>query len=61
MVICERTPTSTASRKFLGSLGTGRRSFVGPVKSPVGRAIVVGNKGQDALAQLRDRDPTGTC
>ena len=31
------------------------------MKSPVGRAIVVSNKGQDALAQLRDGDPTGTC
>jgi len=52
---------STASWKFHGSLGTSRRSFVSPVKSPVGCAIVVGNKAQDALAQLRDRDATGMC
>ncbi len=51
--------TSTASRKFLGSLGTSRRPFVGPVKGPIGSAVVVGNKGQDALAQLRDGNPTG--
>jgi len=50
---------STASRKFHGSLGTSRRSFVGPMKRAMGSAIVVGNKSLDTLAQLRDGDPTG--
>ncbi len=31
------------------------------MKSPVGRAVVVRNKGQDALAQVCNGDPTGTC
>src|SRR5260221_12773301 len=52
-------PSSTASRKFLGSLGTSGRSFVGPVKRAMGSAIVVGNKSQDALAQVREGGPTG--
>jgi hypothetical protein len=36
----------------------GRRPFVGPVKGPVGRAIVVSNKGQDAGAQLLHGEAT---
>ena len=30
------------------------------MKSPIGRAIVVGNKSQDALTQVSEGDPTGT-
>jgi hypothetical protein len=41
--------SSTASRKFLGSLGASGGSFVSPVKRATGRAIGVGNEGQDAL------------
>src|SRR5947208_2310148 len=42
--------TSTASRKFPRSLGTSGRPFIGPMKGTVGRAIVVGNEGQDVSA-----------
>src|SRR5258708_7825123 len=49
---------STASRKFRRSLETGRRSFEGPVKSSVGCVVVVGNKGQDAGAQLLHGEAT---
>ena len=36
----------------------GRRPFVSPVKSSVGRAIVVRNEGQDADAQLLHGEAT---
>jgi hypothetical protein len=36
----------------------GRRPFVGEVESPVGRAIVISNKGQDAGAQLLHGEAT---
>src|SRR5258708_35633058 len=36
----------------------GRRPFVGPVKSSVGRAIVVRNKGQDTGTQLLHGEAT---
>ncbi len=35
-----------------------RRPFVGPVKGPIGGAIVVSNKGQDAGAQLLHGEAT---
>src|SRR5712692_4866480 len=54
---CRRV-TSTASRKFRRSLETDRRPFVGPVKGPIGRAIVVSNKGQDAGTQLLHGEAT---
>ena len=44
--------TSTASQKFRGGLEASMRAFVGPVKGPVGSAIIVGNKGQDPGSQL---------
>ena len=50
--------SSTASQKFRRSLETGRRPFVGPVKSSVGCVVVVGNKGQDAGAQLLHGEAT---
>ena len=50
--------TSTASQKFRRGLETGRRPLVGPVKSSVGCAVVVGNKGQDAGAQLLHGEAT---
>ena len=50
--------TSTASRKFRGSLGASRRPFVGPVEGPIGGAIVVRNKGQDTGAQLLHGEAT---
>jgi len=49
---------STASRKFRRSLETDKRPFVGPVKGPIGRAIVVSNKGQDAGTQLLHGEAT---
>ena len=49
---------STASRKFRRRLEIGRRPFVSPMKSSVGGAIVVRNKGQDAGAQLLHRAAT---
>src|SRR5229473_3997302 len=52
----EQTPTSTASQKLPRSLRATRRTFVGPVKSPVGSLVVVGNKRQDLSAQLLDGD-----
>ena len=52
---------STASQKLPRSLGASRRPLVSPVKSPVGSAIVVGNKGQDAhCATACTEHPTGT-
>src|SRR5258708_8401936 len=53
-----RTDASTASQKFRRSLETGRRPLVGPVKSAVGGVVVVGNKGQDAGAQLLHGEAT---
>ena len=52
------TAPSTASRKFRRSLETDKRPFVGPVKGPIGRAIVVSNKGQDAGTQLLHGEAT---
>src|SRR5258706_9806774 len=59
--IVSKMLTSTASQKLPRSLGTSRRPFVSPVKRAMRSAIVVGNKGQDALTQLLHGDPTGTC
>src|SRR5258708_36882812 len=56
----ETTTASTASQKLPRSLGTSRRPFVSPVKRAMRSAIVVGNKGQDALTHLLDGDPTGS-
>src|SRR5258708_5532755 len=57
-VWCTDYATSTASRKFRRSLETSRRPFVGSVKSSVGCVVVVGNKGQDAGAQLLHGEAT---